>query len=108
LAASGTANNTIRINTLNSLSKDYLAIAYFDNSIQYANDAIAICFKLPLSLERIQKASLAKSYNTIGIAYWHKAEYLNALYQHFKSLKMKEEIGDKEGWGFVSKYCVGL
>lgn len=97
LEVSGSAYDTIRINTLNSLSKEYLSIADFDNSIQYANEAIAICYKLPFSLERIQKGSLAKSYNTIGIAYWHKGEYVKALEQHFKSLKMKEEIGDKEG-----------
>lgn len=97
LEISGSAYDTIYINVLNSLSSELIAIADFGNSIKYANEAIALAYKLPYSLGKIKKSSLAKSHNTIGIAYWHKGEYEKALEHHSKSLKLKEEISDKEG-----------
>lgn len=90
-------NDTVYLSTLNSLSWALIDISDFENSIKYANEAIALAEKLPNSLEKVKKRNLSKSYNNIGVIYWYQGDYAKALEQHLKSLKLKEEIGDKEG-----------
>jgi tetratricopeptide (TPR) repeat protein len=45
------------------------------------------------------KKWVAKAFNTIGIAFNNKGNYPKAIEYYLKTLKLKEEIGDKRGIG---------
>lgn len=65
-----------------------------DTSFYFAQLELALSKKLPSKKESIKWQ--AKALNNIGIAYQCKSDFPNALDNQFKSLKLKETLGDKK------------
>lgn len=64
-----------------------------DTAIILANE------ELQFAVGTKQKLYEAKALNTIGVSFMNKGEYPKALENYFKTLKIYEEIGDKNGIG---------
>ena len=94
--------DTNKLNHLNNLSWEYFLIGSYDSAMLYANTALQLNTVLYKEVSdskmkyTIQKAQ-AQSYNNIGNVYSSQGNYPEALKNHFASLKIVEEIGDKNG-----------
>ncbi|TAL60701.1 MAG: tetratricopeptide repeat protein [Bacteroidetes bacterium] len=102
--------DTNKVNHLNAISQEYIIIREHDTGLKYGNQALALCDQL-LSSEKIlnpkpvvsgSESSLilnkkSVSYNNIGLIYKNQDNYPDALKNHFASLKIREEIGNKKG-----------
>ena len=86
-----TIEDTTRVNTLNSLSRQYSNISSTELAMQYAQQALQHSEKLQY------KKGIANAYNNTGIVYWNKGTFEKALDNFLKSLKIKLETGDKQG-----------
>ncbi|MEK6615672.1 MAG: tetratricopeptide repeat protein, partial [Bacteroidota bacterium] len=84
-----------------NLGKYDEALSLLNKAIQLLNSpALKGGDKGALSALRGDKGGcklLARAYNNIGIIYYNQGSYPDALKNHFASLKIKEEIGDKQG-----------
>ncbi|MBI4929603.1 MAG: tetratricopeptide repeat protein, partial [Bacteroidetes bacterium] len=94
--------DTAKINCLNDLSRELLNKGDYDPAMKYANDALTICDRL-LSINRpeysgsILNLKRATAYNNIGIIYKNQSNFDKALENYFTALKIREEVGDKQG-----------
>ena len=71
-----------------SIGANYSAKSQYDNAIKYFRKALEISS---------DKIVVCKIYRGIGIAYMYQNNYTKALDYNFKSLKIYESNGDKEG-----------
>lgn len=87
---------------LNKLTIEYIKAGIYDSAMLYAKHAIQLSNvklkenKDPKIKQTIQK-NQASSYNNLGLIYWNQYDNRNALDNHLKALKIREEIGDKKG-----------
>ena len=87
--------DTSKINILNTLSRELRNTGDFQQSLQYANDALVLCkTSSRLSREVFMLQEKAKAYNNIGSVYWHQGDYPKALGNYFKALKMNEQLAN--------------
>ncbi len=101
--------DTNKVNTLNKLSEQLWRTGSYDKAKIYADEVLALIAPL-LSKEgqgvvkpkqgdvafTLLKAK-ATAYNNIGLIYRLQGNYADALKNHFAALKIREEIGDKNG-----------
>jgi tetratricopeptide (TPR) repeat protein len=84
------SNDTAIIKTLNSLGYEYYSIKP-DSTLLSAERAA------DLSRRINYKIGEGAAYNVAGIGYWVNGELDKAMEYHLKSLKIREDIGDKNG-----------
>ena len=89
--------DTNQVNHLNKLSREYINIGEYDNSLKYGNKALALASSLSVGNRRGWHKGMAIAYNNIGVIYNKKGNYFEALKKHYAALKVREEIGDKNG-----------
>ncbi len=83
--------DTNKVNTLNALSSKLWAISKYDTSIICSTDARKLAEKLNF------KTGLAAAFSNLGMGYYYKSEYSQALGYNFNALTIEQEIGDKNG-----------
>ncbi|MBN4052184.1 tetratricopeptide repeat protein [Sphingobacteriaceae bacterium AH-315-L07] len=83
--------DTLRVNLLNRISWQLFILGEYEAALQKANESLTLAEKLNYP------KGIARSYNHIGVIYRNQSDYPNALKYHLKSLKIKEELGDKSG-----------
>lgn len=94
--------DTNQIIHLNQLCWEYIIISNYDSAQLYGNIALQLATviaseaKQSVIKQTAQKAT-AVSYYNIGAIYYSQGIYDKALKNHFTSLKIREEIGDKSG-----------
>lgn len=92
--------DTTKVNILNEISWNLMLVGNYDKAMQYANESKSLAEKLlaqnSSSLPVIKKI-LSKTHNTIGSIYSRQGNYPEALKNYLASLKIKEELGDKNG-----------
>ncbi|OFX23209.1 MAG: hypothetical protein A2033_13900 [Bacteroidetes bacterium GWA2_31_9] len=81
------SEDTQKVNILLRLSEKNLSNSP-EKSFAYANQA------LDLSLKLNYKKGLAASYNDLGIHFFYKGDYNQALEYYFNSMKIREELND--------------
>ena len=86
--------DTSVVSTLNELSWQLLTTGDYDPALIYANQALALANSLP---EGVGRAGTARAHTNIGHIYFFLINYPEALKEHFASLKVYQEIGDKQG-----------
>ena len=84
---SKTDNDSLKCELLIKLSGLYSS-AVPDSALLCAEEAIEI------SLKTKDKRQLSRSYQSLGSAYYYKADYPDALKNYFKSLKISEELNN--------------
>src|SRR3989344_6059231 len=94
--------DTNKVKALNKLSREYTNFSEYDKSIKYSKEALktAILIESGTSQATVKKAAqkgMANAYNNIGIIYNEQGNFNKALENHFASLKINEETGDKKG-----------
>lgn len=98
-----TKSDTTKINALNELSWQNINTGNYEIAMNYVDQAIELSKEIihsPTLTKQaglIVKKNLGKSYNYLGIIYKYQGDYDKALEFYFKSLKIKEETGDKNG-----------
>lgn len=86
-----TNHDSITVQTLNELSKQWQKKNDYDSALFFARNALA------LSKKNDFKKGAAIAYENIGICKKEKGDYPEALKNHSAAVKLKEEIGDKKG-----------
>ena len=95
-SSSASLDDTVRINTLITLSKEYVAIKDYSKAIKYASIAKIISEKLVSAVDiAISKNWLANSIQSIAYSFENQENYANALIQYKKELSLREEVGEK-------------
>ena len=94
--------DTNKVKELNKLSREYTNYSEYAKSIQYSNEALKIASTIEATTNQaaVKKAAQkgrATAYNNIGIIYNEQGSFDKALENHFASLKINEELGDKKG-----------
>ena len=88
--------DTNKVNSLNELSTNALARDDFDNSMQYAKEALSISGKIDF-----KKGKADAFYNMVSVlgqqSYTDQSLYPEMYRLLFNALKLYEELGDKEG-----------
>ncbi|MEO8146499.1 MAG: tetratricopeptide repeat protein [Bacteroidia bacterium] len=76
-------------------------IGKYEDALKSLIDALAAYNQLLISENARYKSTLlnkkARVYNIIGINYFSQSDYPNALEYYFKSLKIRETLGDQKG-----------
>lgn len=85
------AEDTGRVNTLNSLSLQLLTSNGFSASLEYASQASKLSGKIGF------KKGAMLAYKTMGTAQYRLGHYPEALENYFACLKLAEALGDKKG-----------
>jgi tetratricopeptide (TPR) repeat protein len=94
-SSSASLDDTIRISTLISLSKEYVGLRDYSKAIKYASIAKIISEKLVAALDiSVSKKWLANAYQSIAYTFENQENYANALSQYKKELNLREEVGD--------------
>lgn len=88
---SSAKEDTNKVNILNNLAWEFKNTADFEKSINYAAQANDLSDKINY------KKGKAKSLSIIGLNLGDQGNYQDALTNHFESLKINEESGDKKG-----------
>ena len=88
--------DTVKVNNLYSLSKQYRNISNFEKAMQYAESALVLADKINY------KRGKANAYNIIGNLYIYTSNYPEALKNSLAALKISEELRYKKG--IVSSY----
>lgn len=94
--------DTTMLNHLNDLAYEYNRAAMFDSSKFYVNASLELNRKLSVrsknpQILRVLKACEASAYRYLGVANANTGNYLEALQNHFLSLKIRDALGDKAG-----------
>lgn len=84
--------DTIRLDILNSLTWEFIALGDYQKALQYAGDAK----NLARSKSGMRKGE-AESYHNTGSVYYYQGNYPEAIKNFFAALKIREELGDKPG-----------
>jgi tetratricopeptide (TPR) repeat protein len=87
--------DTVKVNTLNALSRRLWRTSESRQGLKYAEDALLIAKELEF------KSGVADSYNSIGMHYEYQGNYPEALKNHLAALKIAEEIKNKQ----LIAYC---
>ncbi|MFY9311128.1 MAG: tetratricopeptide repeat protein [Bacteroidia bacterium] len=85
------AEDTNKVNVLNSLSRQHANISNYDKALQYAEQAKQNAEKINF------KKGLAHSYLNVGVAYWNQADFDAAEREFRAALKIYENIKNKKG-----------
>ncbi len=92
--------DTNKVNILYQLSEEYSAAK---DVLNYAQQALSLAEKLSTSsikaIANAGKKGIANASNNIGYVHNHQGDIPKALEWYHKSLKIREEIGDKSGIG---------
>ncbi len=89
---------------LNKLSSEYINIGSYDDALFYSNYALQLSNDIlkitanPTIKRKIQKCQVF-SLKMIGLMYFNKCNYPEALKNHFACLKLSEDIGYLDGIG---------
>ncbi|MES2284163.1 MAG: tetratricopeptide repeat protein [Bacteroidota bacterium] len=83
--------DTIKVNTLNSLSWQYINIGELKQAMQHAQEAKQLGENVSF------KKGIASSYNNLGLIYSDQGDFTKALSNFRESLKLRIEIKDKRG-----------
>lgn len=83
--------DTVKIKTLNMLSRQYIKTSNYVQALKYGEEAEQLSEKIN------NKKRMAISYYIIGMIYNDQGNYEKALSKHLKALEIMEEIGDKGG-----------
>ena len=95
-------SDTIKVNHLNNLCKEYMSVGLFDTAIQCSKKALQLSEQLlernenPKALGAIKK-SVANSYDNIGLVYYYQGSYSKTLEYWLKALRINEELQNKAG-----------
>lgn len=81
-----------RLTKLNKLAEES-AIKEANKSLRYADEIIRV------GMENYCWEQVAKAYNTMGTAYWHKGNYQNCIESHQQALQIWESLSDFKGIG---------
>ncbi|MBA2614062.1 MAG: tetratricopeptide repeat protein [Bacteroidetes bacterium] len=94
-SSSASLDDTIRISTLITLSKEYVTLRDYAKAIKYASIAKIISEKLVAAVAiSVSKNWLANSFQSIAYTFENQENYANALSQYKKELKLREETGN--------------
>lgn len=93
--------DTSKVNSLNTLTKQYTNIGDYEKAMLYAKQAEQTASKI-----NYQKG-LANSYNNIGLIFWNQSDYEPAKKNYLKSLKIRQAINDLQGVA-ISYNNIGL
>jgi PAS domain S-box-containing protein len=88
------AKDTNKVNTLNSLSKQYSNIASYDIALKYATEAQHQAKEISYS------KGLGNAITNIGLVYWNRGEFEKALNYFKESLQIHKKINNRKGLGF--------
>jgi serine phosphatase RsbU (regulator of sigma subunit) len=93
--------DTVKVNTLNALSREYRSISDYDHSFYYARQAKELAEIIQLSSEKNPgwPKGIANSIANMGIVSFNRGDFKIALDYHFKALQIREKIEDKFGMG---------
>ena len=96
------SQDTNKLIHLYNLSDEYEIVGNYPNGLKYGNQALALADVIlnRVNVEPIQlsaKRYKAKAYYNIGLIYNNQLNYIDALKNYFACLKIREEIGDKNG-----------
>ena len=87
--------DTVKVNVLNILSRQYRRTGNSPQGMKYAEEAISLAKKINF------RSGIVNSYNNIGMHYEYQGNYPEALKNLFVALKIAEEIKDKK----LIAYC---
>ncbi|MBL7919974.1 MAG: tetratricopeptide repeat protein [Bacteroidia bacterium] len=88
-------DDTIRINTLINLSKEYVARRDYSKAIKYATISKIMAEKMVSALDiSVSKNWLANAIQSIAYTLEMQESYAGALVQYKKELVLREELGD--------------
>ena len=94
--SSASLDDTVRINALISLNKEYVAVRNYSKAIKYASIAKLISEKLVNALTiASSKTWLAKALQSIAYTFERQENYSNALAQYKKELILRQAVGEK-------------
>lgn len=82
--------DSIKVNLLNDIAFEYNTTNP-NLGITFAQKGLKLAEKIKYLF------GVAKCYNSIGVCYWAKSDYVNALDAYFKSIEFNEKIKNKSG-----------
>jgi serine phosphatase RsbU (regulator of sigma subunit) len=95
-SSSASLDDTVRINTLITLSKEYVALRDYSKAMKYASISKIISEKLVTAVDiAISKNWLANSIQSIAFCFENQENYANALVQYKRELALREDVGEK-------------
>lgn len=83
--------DTVKLNLLNQLARQYLLLSDLEKALTTANEAKSMALELNVD----QALSLA--YNIIGNVFYYRGEIDEAIVNYTSSLEIRKKIGDKKG-----------
>lgn len=91
-------DDTLRIQTLNTLSRQYINIGEYSKALNFASQAMtnAAAYK---GNGRVKDQMLAQAFNNLGIIYRIQGDHARSLEQHLQALRLRERINDQNGIG---------
>ncbi|MCE3226422.1 MAG: protein serine/threonine phosphatase [Bacteroidetes bacterium] len=93
--------DTVRLKLMNKLGTAYFKMSENQNTYLYCTKAKALAMKLlskpAYADNRTVKRELAQSYLTLSVYYQVVGVYVESLENHFKCIKIREELGDQMG-----------
>ncbi|MBA3705622.1 MAG: tetratricopeptide repeat protein [Bacteroidetes bacterium] len=94
-------DDTVKVNTLNALCREYRNISSFGPALYYAQQAKALAEKIQILGEKAKgwPKGIANSLANMGIISFNHGNFKVAADFHFQALKIREKIGDKIGIG---------
>lgn len=88
-------DDTLRINTLINLSKEYVTQRYYSKAIKYATISKIMAEKMVSAVDiSVSKKWLANAIQSIAYTLENQESYASALEQYKKELAIREELGD--------------
>ena len=91
LQALKTAPDAERINTLNTLSRQFLNTGDYEEALRYADQAQL------LAKEHNDKMELGNAYSNKGVIFWYLGESDKALENHLQAIKIRNQCVDIQG-----------
>ena len=90
------SSDTLKINLINELSREYYVRSFYDSAIKYANTA------LNLSDRNDYIKGKSKAHENLAETYYDLEEFEKSIYHYSKSIESKQILGDKKG----EAYCL--
>lgn len=94
-------DDTLKLQHLNSISREFLGIGLFDTAIYYGNQSLELASALlnsedgkKIPVYRSIRKNIASSYNNLGVIYFNKGEPFKTLELFEKSLKIAAQLQD--------------
>ena len=82
--------DTTRVNAYTKICKEYIS-SNPDTALYFGN------LGLGLAIKANYNQGMSDCYNNIGLVHYYQGNYHKAIEYYLKSLKIKEELGDKKG-----------